>query len=222
MKKLIIFDLDGTLLNTIEDITDAYNASLKDLNLPTIAVDEAKYVVGYGVKVNIDKCLKYLLKDDYNAKKDLYYASLIDKYMYYYSLFQRNKTRPYDGIIDCINSISSLGCKVVILSNKPDIDVQRIVPYYFSNAHFDKVYGVSDIVLPKPDPKGIISINKEFNNKIEDCIYVGDSEIDILTAKNANVKVIGCLWGFRKKEEISDADYLVNNPKEIVKIIKEM
>lgn len=216
MKKLLIFDLDGTLLNSIDDITLSINLALKDLNLREVSVDEAKYLTGSGVDILADRTIKLVAGED---KLSLYKEKFKEYYQKYYTIHQKDKTAPYDGIIDALKELKNKNIKFAVLSNKPHFDVVKIIDYYFKGINFSYVLGKIDKNRIKPDIDGIIMIEEALNIKNkDDILYVGDTNVDIQTAKNANLKVIACAWGFRKIDEIKDADYIINKPMEFVEI----
>ena len=221
MKKLVIFDLDGTLLNTIDDIRDSFNFVLDEYNLRKASVDEMKYFVGSGVDNLVKRAIKKLLGDEnYQENLDKYFELFKNKYQSFYEKNQKNKTKLYDGIYDLIVNLKKMNVKVAVLSNKPDSDVKEIIKYYFGDLKFDFVQGSNKEVGIKPGTLGVERILKELkvNNKKE-VIFVGDSDVDVQTAKNANIDSIACLWGFRKIDELSDATYIANEANDIYEVV---
>ena len=178
--KLVIFDLDGTLLYTIKDITFALNYALKKNGLDEVSIDEAKYMVGSGVDVLIQKAVKEEKKLFDNVKED-------------YSLFYKDhnmiQTNPYQGIMHLLKMLKQTGIKIAVLSNKPDNDTKNVVKYYFGDL-FDYVLGSKENLRLKPESDGINVILDHFKIAKENTIYLGDSNIDVLTAKNANSATI--------------------------------
>ena len=221
MKKLVIFDLDGTLLNSINDINTAINLALKDLSLPSVSVEDAKYLTGSGVKILAERTINFVLKDKYEEEKDLYLDKFMDLYQHYYTIHQKDETKPYDGIIDALKELKKLGIKIAVLSNKPHFDVIKIIDYYFKEIKFDYILGKIEKNRIKPDIDGIIMIEEDLNIKNnDDILYVGDTNVDIKTARNANIEVLACTWGFRSFDEIKDADYIAYQALDIVEVIK--
>ena len=221
MKKLVIFDLDGTLLNTIDDIRDSFNMALNELGFREATTEEMKYFVGSGVDNLVKRAIKKILGGencDENINK--YHSLLKEKYQFYYEQYQKNKTRLYDGILDLILNLKKENVKVAVLSNKPDNDVKAIIKYYFNDVEFDYVQGSNTEVGIKPAILGVNKILSELNiyNKKE-VLFVGDSDVDVLTAINASIDSAACLWGFRKKEELMQATFLVSNTKELYEVI---
>lgn len=221
MKKLVIFDLDGTLLNSINDITTSINLALKDLNLSEVLIDDAKYLTGSGVKILAERTIKFVLKDKYEEEKDLYLDRFASLYQNYYTIHQKDETKPYDGIIDALKKLKEMNVEIAVLSNKPHFDVVKIMDYYFKEIKFDYVLGKIEKNRIKPDIDGIIMIEEELNIKNnDDILYVGDTNVDIKTARNANIKVLACTWGFRSFDEIKDADYIAYKASDIVEVVK--
>ena len=216
MKKLLIFDLDGTLLNSIDDITLSINLALKDLNLREVSIDEAKYLTGSGVDVLADRTIKLVAGED---KLSLYKDKFKEYYQDYYTIHQKDKTAPYEGVLDSLKELNKNNIKFAVLSNKPHFDVVKIIDYYFKGINFSYVLGKIEKNKIKPAIDGIIMIEDELNIKNkEDILYVGDTNVDIQTARNADLKVIACTWGFRKIDELKEADYIINKPAEFVEI----
>lgn len=213
----IIFDLDGTLLNTIEDITDAVNYSLIHNGIigQNVSINEVKYFVGSGV----DNLIKRLMV----SKKlgDKYFDSLKKDYLVQYVLVQKDKTRPYEGIIDLLTDLNKNGIKIAVISNKPQNDVERIVDYYFKGVKFDAIVGATPNVPIKPDPQVVFNTINLLHADMKKTLYIGDSDVDMKTAKNSKLDSIGVLWGFRTKEELEkeNAMYIVSTTDEIKKII---
>lgn len=214
-KKTLIFDLDGTLLNSIEDIAICMNKVLKDLNLKTYKIEEYKYFVGYGVDVLIANVLK-------DASKELI-EDAIKRFKILYDSSDNKNTVPYNGIIELLNELTKLDYNLAVLSNKPDSLTQSSINKIFSEYKFKEVHGQKENVPKKPDPIAAINIANNLGIPCEEVYFIGDTKVDMQTAKNANMKAIGVLWGFRGKEELLEfgADFLVAHPLEILDIIKK-
>lgn len=222
MKKIVIFDLDGTLLNTIEDITDSFNFVLEEYKLRKASIDEMKYFVGSGVDNLVKRAIKKILGEtNYEQNLDKYFLEFKNKYQANYEKNQRNKTRLYDGILELVKSLKANNVKIAVLSNKPDNDVKNIIKYYFKEIEFDYVQGSSIEVGIKPGILGVEKIlsNLNINNK-DEVLFVGDSDVDVLTAQNASVDCAACLWGFRKEDELKQAKYLVSKANDILEVVK--
>lgn len=217
MKKLVIFDLDGTLLNTISDITKSINLALTDLGLKNIDISDSKYVVGSGVDILAQRTIKLIFKEKYEENKE-YVDMLKEKYQYYYTIHQKDETAPYPNIIKMLEKLQENNIKIAVLSNKPHIDTVNVMNNYFNNVKFDCILGKIPENDIKPSPDGVFMIERKLNiTKESDILYVGDTDVDIKTAKNANLKVLACTWGFRKKEELEKADKIIDDPFDIVK-----
>ena len=212
MIKLMIFDLDGTLLNTIEDISISLNKALKNYNLPTHDLNTVLKMVGNGVDLLIQRAV-YPYENLFDSVKD-----------YYLSDYNKNcgiNTKPYKGIVETINIIKNKGIKIAVLSNKPHVDTVTVMDKYFKNI-FDYVIGKKENNRIKPYSDGVIEIMDYFNIKNNNnVIFIGDSEVDVATGKNAKIKTIACTWGFRTKEQLIGANWFVDDPKQIIDIIEE-
>jgi phosphoglycolate phosphatase len=209
MKKCIIFDLDGTLLNTIDDICDSLNAALRDNLLSEIDVEKCKYMVGSGVDVLIQRAVPDLLKQE-SVKK---------AYMAYYEKNQKNRTQPYPHIMDLLSRLKTTSIRLAVLSNKPDIDTKRVADYYFPGI-FDIVMGKKEYNLPKPAIDGCLEIMNQLQI-FDSILYVGDTNVDMQTAKNAGYQAVAVSWGFRKKEELEQYDYMIDDPLSLLFLLGE-
>lgn len=216
MIKGLIFDLDGTLLNTIKDIGDSVNAMLEDYGFKTHSIDEYRLMVGNGFNDLIYKALPS------NASENKQLEGL-EKFLYYYNLNYMNSSLPYDGIVELLKELEKRGIKLGVNSNKREDYTVSLLEAYLKDIHFIKVVGQKD-QPKKPDPLGARQIIEAMGVKEEEVLYVGDSKTDILTAKNANLRSIGVLWGFRDENELlsNGADYIAKEPLDILKIIEEL
>lgn len=214
MIKLCIFDMDGTVVNTINTISYFANDALKKYDLPTIPTDRYKILVGDGARVLIARMLTEI-----NAAND----KLEDVFSYYNETYDNDfmyLTEPYEGIIDMLSGLKNAGIKTAILSNKPDMTAKKVSDKLFGSELIDLCYGARDGKALKPDPQSVFEIIEKFGVKKEECLYIGDTATDIKTAKNAGLYSIGVLWGFRDKKELKNAgaDAIIDNPNEIVNI----
>lgn len=214
MYKAVIFDLDGTLLNTLEDLADSVNEMLKAKDYPQRSIDEIRQFVGNGMA----KLIKRSVPEN-SSEKD--FDECYELFRTNYRRNMKNKTRPYDGIIECLEELKKLGIKTVVTSNKNDDAVKSLCSDIFGEL-LTAAIGVKTGINPKPDPSMVISAIEDLNLEKENCIFVGDSDTDILTAKKAGLKSIGVLWGFRDREvlEKAKADFIISSPHEIISIIK--
>jgi phosphoglycolate phosphatase len=209
--KAVIFDLDGTLLNTIDDIADAVNQALSDLGCPTHDVEIYRIIVGAGVENLVWRILPEGRRDEQTQKRCL------EGVREYYKKFGLRKTRPYDGIKDLLDKLANRGVKLAVLSNKPHENTVIQVAHYLGDHVFDEVHGAKPNVPNKPDPTSALGIAKRFKVDPAECIFVGDSDIDMQTAKNAGMYPVGVLWGFRSHEELlaHGAKRLIENPLQL-------
>lgn len=211
MKKAVIFDLDGTLLNTLDDLADSTNYALSKFGYPTRTIDEVRQFVGNGVAKLIERAIPEG-KNNPNFEKCL----AIFKENYAQNMY--NKTAPYNGIIEMLSNLKSKGIKIAVVSNKFDLAVKELCKKYFEG-FIDFAAGENEAqgIKKKPAPDTVISVLNEFNFAPEDAVYVGDSDVDIMTAKNSKISCISVTWGFRDEKFLlkNGATILINAPSEI-------
>lgn len=214
--KAIIFDLDGTLLNTINDITKALNYALSKNGYDVVTVDEAKYLVGNGAKMLIERALKKVCHDEDKLKD---FDNVYNDYMYSYNLWKYNTTVPYQSVVKTIHILRRKGLKLCVLSNKPDRDTKELVNKFFPS-EFDIVCGSVEGVPLKPNPSAVNRIIAELNLNNNEVAYVGDSDVDIITGKNASLFTVGACYGFRNKRELTlcGADCTINSFYDLLKL----
>lgn len=224
--KGIIFDLDGTLLNTISDITDALNYSLTKNKLPNVTIEEAKYLVGNGAKILIERTINKVCSNMGNASlyinDHVLFDNVYNDYMFSYNLWKFNKTLPYQSVVKTLHILRRKGIKLAVLSNKPERDTQGVVKKFFPN-EFDIVRGSRENVPLKPDPTAVNEIIQEIGLLKDEVIYVGDSNVDILTSKNAGLFGVGACYGFRQKKELIEcgADYTINSMHDLLNLFSD-
>lgn len=211
MKKAVIFDLDGTLLNTLDDLADSTNYALSRFGYPTRTIEEVRQFVGNGVAKLIERAIPEG-KNNPNFEKCL----AIFKENYAQNMY--NKTAPYNGIIEMLSNLKSKGIKIAVVSNKFDLAVKELCKKYFEG-FIDFAAGENEAqgIKKKPAPDTVISVLNEFNFAPEDAVYVGDSDVDIMTAKNSKMPCISVTWGFRDEKFLLEngATILINAPSEI-------
>lgn len=214
MIEAVIFDLDGTLLDTIEDLANACNYSLKALGYNTYEVEKYKSFVGNGRHKLIERILPEGDKDRDVFSKAL---ALFDKY---YEEHMVDMTKPYKGIIELLDDLVEKGIKLAVVSNKPHKFTIRVVKKYFGD-RFNIVYGQREGYPVKPDPRTVFEVIDNLGVTLENCVYVGDSDVDIKTAKNSGVKSIGVAWGFRGQGELEEAgaDFIVRSVDELCEVV---
>lgn len=211
----VIFDLDGTLLDTLEDLRDSVNYVLSRHGFPERSLDEVRTFVGRGVKVLMEKALPKEISPDI-------FEICHQEFREYYSSHLQVKTKPYEGIIELLSLMKEQGIRIAVVSNKFQTAVEALVKYYFKDG-IDAVIGNREGMKPKPAPDSVIlaagllglNLNKDR------ILYVGDSEVDIMTAHQAKIPIISVTWGFRTKEELLtyQPEYLVQNIHELQEII---
>lgn len=214
MDKLIIFDLDGTLLNTIDDLGEACNHALAAYGYPMHAIEEYPRLVGNGINKLIERALPEGHKDEATVLR------LREVFVPYYNAHNRVYTRPYEGIPELLAQLKAAGYRLAVASNKYDEAAKTIVEHYFPGV-FDIVLGERAGVERKPNPRIVFDILDVIDE--EKVLYVGDSLVDIETARNAGVPCIACSWGFveREKLEAAQPDFLADKPDEVLNIAQQ-
>lgn len=213
--KGIIFDLDGTLLDTIDDLGDSMNEVLKTYNYPTFTSEEYKLKVGGGFKGLVLNSFPEGTDSDIIEEATLLFSKIYDtRYL--------NKTKPYEGIDNILDELNKMGIKIGINSNKKDEYTNTLTIKFFNRIPFIAIYGERKGITNKPNPASVLEIIQLMNLKPEEVLYIGDTKVDIMTAKNADIHSVGVLWGFRNHEELSNygATYIISDPKEILSIIQ--
>lgn len=213
--KAVIFDLDGTLVNSIKDIADAMNIVLEKRNYPTYDYETYKTFVGSGVKSLVIKALP-----EANPSKEEVAACLNDM-MQVYSDCCTNKTKAYDGVLELLTQLESKDIKVSILSNKEDTLTKKIASFILPE-YINPVLGLKLEADKKPNPKVALGICEDLKVNPEETIFVGDTDVDILVAKNANMLPVGVSWGFRDKESLisAGATHILEHPLDLIKIME--
>lgn len=209
--KAFIFDLDGTLLDTLEDLADAMNAALAACGMPTHPVESYRYFVGLGIERLAEQAAPR--GTDPAALKRLI-GIMGGNYTKNWSL----KTRTYPGILEILITLRQTGLKLAVLSNKPDDFTQVMVEHYFPQDTFDVVSGAVDGVPKKPDPTAALNIAAKLEIRPDDIIYVGDTNTDMQTGVNAGMFTLGVSWGFRPAKELTDAGArsIVDKPQQFM------
>lgn len=212
--KAVIFDMDGTLLNTYEDLANAVNYGLEKSGFPTHDAEKYKYFCGNGTDVMITRALPAEHRDEETLKK------VRELYFEYYNAHSGECTRPYDGIPELLTELRAKGIKLGVVSNKIDFMTQIVAKEYFGDA-FDCVTGQREGVPIKPDPAMVFEVMKTFGVTTDECIFVGDSDVDALTGKNSGAFMVGVLWGFRDERELMEngADVVISEPSQILSYI---
>lgn len=213
--KAVLFDLDGTLLDTIDDLADSMNSVLKKHEFPKHGIDKYKYFVGDGMDVLVRRALPVFLKDESVI------AGCIAAMKEEYSFRWADKTRPYDGIPELLDAFSASGVRLSILSNKPHEPTGIVVSRMLADWKFEMVVGVRDGVPRKPDPAAAVSIAESLGIAPDEFLYLGDTHTDMETAVAAGMFPAGALWGFRTADELIEAGarILVRHPADLLEFI---
>jgi phosphoglycolate phosphatase len=214
--RAVLFDLDGTLLDTIEDLGDSMNTVLAGFGLPPHGYDKYKVYVGDGVETLARRALPENRRDEQTVRKTV--ALMREEYAKRWEA----KTRPYDGIPELLDGLTKLHVAMAVLSNKPDDFTKLIVGRFFAKWKFDAVQGLEPGGRKKPDPSGAVRISEKMNIKPPDFAYLGDTNTDMQTAIAAGMFPVGALWGFRSRQELktSGAKLLIAKPVELLKLFK--
>lgn len=215
MKKLAIFDLDGTLLNTIEDLGYAANHALQAHGYPTHSIASYPFFVGNGVRRLIER----VLPED--ARTEATIDRLLVTFKEYYNDHNTDYTKPYEGIPELLSLLSSRGVAIAVASNKYQAATEKLISHFFPTLSFIAVEGQKEGVPVKPDPSIVFEILAKAKTPKVDTIYIGDSGVDMETARRACVDSVGVTWGFRPEKELVEnhADTIVNSPGDIAKLI---
>ncbi|HJS00269.1 MAG TPA: HAD family hydrolase [Flavobacterium sp.] len=212
--KAVVFDLDGTLVNSLIDIADSINKVLQEQNLPVHNYEVINNFIGSGIRNLVTKALPETHKDETIIE------STFQTMMTNYCDNCTNKTIAYDGIIALLDELQSRNIKLAVLSNKADELTKKVSNTLFPN-YFEIANGLKDEATKKPNPLGAIAIANDLGFSPEEILYVGDSGIDMQTAKNANMYAVGVLWGYRPKEELvaEGAQSIISHPLDLLKLL---
>jgi len=211
--KGIIFDLDGTLLDTLDDLSGSFNHALMESGFETHDTASYKSFIGEGAK----KCIEKAIPE--SSRTEAVVDRILASFSGHYFSNCRNKTRPYDGIIPVLAELKSMGNHLFVITNKPQKFADIIIGFFFPH-EFDLVLGEGGGFPKKPDPGSVFHISELYNLPLQSLVIIGDSGTDILTAKNAGIVSIGVEWGFRTRYELekSGADWIIGKPSELLKI----
>ena len=212
MVRAVLFDLDGTLTNTLEDIADAMNRSLRLHGLPEWPLDAYRYLVGDGAKKLAERAVRERQELALSVQKE---------YQAYYEKHTRVKTQPYDGVPEMLRALQDKGLKLAVFSNKPDADTKNVVAHFFPDIPWAAVRGQIEGVPVKPDPTGALAVAEALQIPPAEFLYLGDTATDMHCAVNAGMLPIGALWGFRTAEELREngAELLIDHPLELLQYV---
>jgi phosphoglycolate phosphatase len=215
--KAVIFDMDGTLLDTIDDIADASNRILKEMGYPVHPRESYFQFVGNGARKLIERALPV------EAVSEELVDKLLKEFRVGYRTVQYNKTDLYEGIAEALAELKARNIPMAILSNKPDEMVREIGDHFFQPGLFVSMAGQKDHIPAKPDPEGAFIAAKQLGIAPEECLFVGDSSVDMDTAVNAGMTGVGVSWGFRSVDELKahKATYIIDSPQELVALFSE-
>lgn len=215
MKRLAIFDLDGTLLNTIADLAGATNYALKECGYPTHSIDEYRFFVGNGINKLFERALPEGERNEENIQK------IRSLFVPYYNEHNADKSRPYDGIADVLEKMQSRGMMIAVASNKYQEATYKLIKQYFPQISFTQILGQREGVPTKPDPSVINEIVAKSDVEKDKVVYLGDSCVDMQTGINAKVTTIGVSWGFRPRTELEayHPDFIADKPEDILRFL---
>ncbi len=210
--KAVIFDLDGTLLDTLGDLTDSMNFALNELGMPKREAQECRMMIGNGVVKFAERALPDNRKDCVEEVLQIMKAHYIDNCC--------NKTRPFEGILELLEKLRKMGVKLAVLTNKQHDQALKTVDYYF-NGFFNEIAGITAERKIKPDPESTLEICSKMNIEPSQALFVGDSDVDMETAGNAGILPVGVSWGFREAELLkkAGAQIIVDKPAQILDLI---
>lgn len=216
MIKLLIFDLDGTLLNTLEDLADAANHVLEEHGFPTHPVDAYRYFVGNGMPTLITRILPE------GCKTGSIYEICFREFLDYYTLHMHDKTSVYDGLTETLEILQSKGIKLAVATNKVHSAIAPLMSDYFPSIQWASLIGQRKDIPVKPHPQIVYDILAETHCVKEETLYLGDTSVDMETAHRAGLKAIGVLWGYRPRTELEEfgADHIISHPSELLHIIR--
>lgn len=217
--KAAVFDLDGTLLNTLEDLADSCNQAMKSFGFKEHSIEEVRMFVGNGLAVLAQKAIP-------DGKENPRYKDVLAFLRSAYAKNANNKTKPYDGITELLQKLDSSGIKCAVVSNKPDAQVKELCALYFKDV-IDKEVAVGEMeakgIRRKPYPDSVLAVMKKLNVTKEETLYIGDSDVDIETAKAAGIPCASVTWGFRSRDFLirHGAKILCDFPQDLLKKIVE-
>jgi len=215
MKRAVVFDLDGTLLDTLDDLADSGNTTLEKMGFPTHDAEAYKFFIGDGVGMLVHRMLPKNHRDD--ATK----AEITKVYRAEYGRRWNVKTRPYDGIDTLLDELAAREIRMGVLSNKPDEMTQKCVAALLPRWNFEAVLGHHDGIPRKPDPAGALEVLVKLDVAAEDVLYLGDTATDMETAVAANFTPVGVLWGFRGEDELRNAgaETILAHPIDLLELL---
>lgn len=213
----VLFDLDGTLLDSLQDIAAAANRALMNEGLPTHSLAAYRYLVGEGVQVLMQRAIPESVRTDELVER------CTELFRSYYRDAWNVHTQPYPGIVELLNNLKVRRIASAVLSNKPHDFTQRCIAYYFPDHAFGAVLGCRDNVPRKPHPAGALEISRQLGIVPEKIVFLGDTRIDVQTALAAGMTPVGALWGFRDEKELrqAGAKAVIRTPMELLTLLND-
>ncbi|NLX93034.1 MAG: HAD-IA family hydrolase [Clostridiales bacterium] len=211
----VLFDLDGTLLDTLADLADSVNYALQRYDFPTIGVDDTRRFVGNGYAKLIERAIP-------DGTRNPHFSRCLEEFGNHYNSNMMTHTKPYPGILELLAELKTRNCRMAVVSNKNDSAVKALVKHFFGT-YIQTAIGESAEVARKPDPASVYKALEELGADRSSAVYVGDSDVDIFTAQNAGLPCICVGWGFRDKEllEQNGAENIIDQPMELLALLEE-
>ncbi len=215
--KAVLFDLDGTLTNTLDDLAASTNYALERFGYPTHEIAKYRYFVGNGARKLVERALPEAARTSENIDR------LLDAFLEHYSVHSLDTTAPYDGVMELIDELRRREMSLGIVTNKPDAAAQEIVADFFGD-RFDFILGQRDGIPTKPAPDMPLYVMRQLGLSPEECLFVGDSGVDILTGAACGAYPVGVLWGFRDEAELREngAEQVISHPRELLEVIDRL
>lgn len=213
MKRAVIFDLDGTLSDSIQSIKKCGDEAIEPFGYGPFSTKEYQYFVGDGARKLVQRMLV--------ASGDTECNHFQEAYERYIEIFRKGcmyQVKPYDGIVELLTSLKEKGIAIAVLSNKPHLETIRVIELLFGKDYFNVIQGQKEGVAMKPSPEGVYQILEQLKLDVSEILYVGDTATDMKTGKSAGAFTVGALWGFRTREELEEnhADVIISHPMELL------
>lgn len=212
-KQTFIFDLDGTLLDTLQDLATSVNHALHQYRLPTHGIDDIRRFVGNGVRLLMERAVP-------GGARHPLFEQIFEAFRQHYLLHSLDTTRPYDGIPEVLRELNRRGCRLAVVSNKMMAATQELVAHFFPEITVAIGEHEAEGIRKKPAPDTVFEALRQLGAKKETAVYVGDSDVDLLTARNSGIPCISVLWGFRERDFLLQhgATTLIEHPKDLLSL----